>query len=69
MTTPTFTDTLHAEVATLQAQHPILAGALDKAFTLVAAGGVFPLDDGRTAHVQSQSDPTVPASGEWDLRL
>ena len=59
MTTPTFTETLHAEVATLQAQHPILAGALDKAFTLVAGGHVFPLDDGRTAHVRSQSDPSV----------
>ena len=35
MTTPTFTETLQAEVATLQAQHPILAGALGKAFTLV----------------------------------
>ena len=59
MTTPTFTETLHAEVATLQTQHPILAGALDKAFTLVAGGHVFPLDDGHTAHVRSQSDPTV----------
>ena len=59
MTTPTFTDALQAEVATLQAQHPILAGALDKAFTLVSGGHVFPLDDGRTAHVRSQSDPHV----------
>ena len=55
----TFTETLHAEVATLQTQHPILAGALDKAFALVVDGGVFPLDDGRTAHVRSQSDPTT----------
>jgi hypothetical protein len=54
-----FTDALQAEIATLQAQHPILAGALDKAYTLVAGGGVFPLDDGRTAHVRSQSNPTL----------
>ena len=59
MTTATFTDALQVEVATLQAQHPILAGALDRAYTLLAAGGLFPLDDGRTAHVQSQSNPTV----------
>ena len=59
MTTPTFTETLQAEVATLQAQHPILAGALDKAFALVVDGGVFPLPDGTSAHVRSQSDPTV----------
>jgi hypothetical protein len=54
-----FTDALQAEVATLQAKHPILAGALDRAFALVTDGGVFPLEDGRTAHVRSQSDPTV----------
>ena len=54
-----FTTALQVEVATLQAQHPILAGALDKAFALVVAGGVFPLDDGHTAHVRSQSDPTM----------
>ena len=59
MTTSTFPATLQAEVATLQAQHPILAGALDKAFALVASGAVFPLEDGHTAHVRSQSDPTV----------
>jgi hypothetical protein len=59
MTTATFPETLQAEVAALQAQHPILAGALDKAFALVVGGGVFPLEDGHTAHVRSQSDPTV----------
>ena len=59
MTTSPFTQALQVEVATLQTQHPILAGALDKAYTLVAGGGVFPLPDGHTAHVQSQSDPTV----------
>lgn len=58
MSTSPFTEALQAEVATLQAQHPILAGALDKALTLVAGGAVFPLEDGRTAHVRSQSDPT-----------
>lgn len=58
--TPTlaFTHALQADVARLQAQHPILAGALDKAFALVAGGHVFPLEDGRSAHVRSQSDPT-----------
>ena len=59
MTTPTFLDALQAEVATLQQAHPILTGALDKAFTLVADGAVFPLEDGRTAHVRSQSNPAL----------
>ena len=59
MTTAIFTETLQAEVAALQAQHPVLAGALDKAYGLVVGGAVFPLDDGHTAHVRSQSDPTV----------
>ena len=59
MSTSTFTDALQVEVATLQAQHPILAGALDKAYALLVDGGVFPLPDGHTAHVRSQSDPTV----------
>ena len=57
MSSTTFTETLQAEVATLQAKHPILAGALDKAFALVVNGAVFPLEDGRTAHVRSQRDP------------
>ena len=59
MSAPSFTEVLAAEVATLQAQHPILAGALDRAYTLLVTGAVFPLDDGCTAHVRSQSDPTV----------
>src|SRR4030095_1534490 len=59
MSTPNFTEALQAEVATLQTQHPILAGALDKAYTLLVDGGVFPLEDGRTAHVRSQSDPQM----------
>ena len=54
-----FTEALQTEVATLQARHPILKGQLDKAFTLVANGAVFPLEDGHTAHVRSQSIPTV----------
>jgi SWIM zinc finger len=57
MTALTFTQALQADVASLQATHPILAGALDKAFALVAGGHVFPLEDGRSAHVRSQSNP------------
>ena len=55
----TFTQALQADVATLQATHPILAGALDKAFALVAGGHVLPLEDGRSAHVRSQSNPAL----------
>ena len=57
MTALTFTQALQADVASLQATHPILAGALDKAFALVVGGHVFPLEDGRSAHVRSQSHP------------
>ena len=57
MSTATFTETLQAEVATLQAEHPLLKGALDRAFQIVVRGDIFPLPDGRSAHVRSQSDP------------
>ena len=57
MRATTFTETLQAEVASLQSRHPILAGQLDKAFALVVNGAVFPLEDGHTAHVRSQRDP------------
>jgi hypothetical protein len=59
MTTSPFTQALQAEVAALQTAHPILAGALDRAFALVADGAVYPLEDGKSAHVRSQSDPTL----------
>ena len=57
MITSTFTETLQAEVAALQTAHPLLKGALDRAFHLVVSGDLFPLPDGRSAHVRSQSDP------------
>ena len=57
MSTPTFTEALQVEVAQLQAEHPLLKAALDRAFTLLVNGDLFPLDDGHTAHVRSQSDP------------
>ena len=59
MGTPTFTEALRVEVAQLQAEHPLLKAALDRAFTLLVNGDLFPLDDGHTAHVRSQSDPGV----------
>ena len=46
MTPSPFTDTLAVEVATLQAQHPILADALSRAQALLADGRLFPEDDG-----------------------
>jgi hypothetical protein len=55
---PTFLDALRAETSALQTAHPLLRCGLDKAFALVASGAVFPEDDGTSAMVQSQSDPT-----------
>ncbi len=58
MVTSPFTDTLAVEVATLQAQHPILADALSRAHTLLTDGRLFPEDDGRRAMVRSSDGAT-----------
>jgi hypothetical protein len=50
--------------------NPLLRCGLDKAFALVASGAVFPEDDGTSAMVQSQSDPTQhhPVNGACDCK-
>ena len=64
----TFTEALQADVATLQAAHLILAGALDKAFALVANGHVFP--GGWPLSPRAQPEPAgAVASGQRHLRL
>jgi hypothetical protein len=67
---PPFLDALRAETSALQTAHPILRCGLDKAFALVASGAVFPEDDGTSAMVQSQSDPTQyhPVNGACDCK-
>ena len=59
MTPSPFTNTLAIEVATLQAQHPILADALGRAQAIVTDGRLFPEDDGRRAMVQSSDGAPV----------
>ncbi len=67
---PTFLEAVRAETSALQTAHPILRCGLDKAFALVASGAVFPEDDGTSAMVQSQSDPTQyhPVNGACDCK-
>ena len=55
----TFPEVLQSEVADLQTRHPILKGVLDKAYTLLMNGHVFMLEDGVSAHVQSESQADV----------
>jgi hypothetical protein len=59
MTTLTFLHALQVEVATLQAQHPILADAIDRAHALLLDGKVCPLEDGKSAVVGSSTDPPL----------
>jgi hypothetical protein len=54
-----FTHALQVETAMLQAQHPILAAVIGRAHALLVDGKVFPEDDGRSAVVQSSTDPTL----------
>jgi hypothetical protein len=54
-----FRHALDIEVATLQAQHPILADALGRAHALLLDGKVFPCEDGLSAEVGSSTDPAV----------
>jgi hypothetical protein len=54
--TITFEDALRIEVATLQAQHPVLADGLSRAHALLKDGAVFPEDDGKTAMVKSSKE-------------
>lgn len=54
-----FTETLHREVAILQAQHPTLADGLSRAGALLAEGRLFPEEDGRTAMVLSSDGVTA----------
>ena len=67
---PTFLEAVRAETSALQTAHPVLRCGLDKAFALVASGAVFPEDDGTSAMVQSQSDPTQyhPVNGACDCK-
>jgi len=59
MTTLTFLHALQVEVATLQAQHPILADAIDRAHALLLDGTVCPLEDGKSTVVGSSTDPPL----------
>jgi hypothetical protein len=54
-----FQDALRVEVATLQAAHPILAEQLARAHALICDGKVWSEDDGKTAMVQSSTDPAL----------
>ena len=67
MTTPTFPEALQAEVATLQPQHPILAGALDKAFTLVAGGACSRWTMAARPMSAARAIRRVVASGQWHV--
>jgi hypothetical protein len=54
-----FLDALRVEVAALQAEHPILANALSRAFAVVADGALFPEEDGASATVTHSDGRTT----------